>query len=316
MQKLKVFLSPRYVIDAEDKSFREAADRVGLEFVTIDQANFLLCLDLAKGVTKQQIFQRFDASRRALILREPWQVLPAAYQSRIRAKFSSCVQVGDVTHEKFFPWPQQLAPIESVTEPALRAVAIASWRVSFLKGSHYNLRAKAFSRLEVDTYGRGWNSSALGKLREIVYQFWLAIRNLRNARLYIAQLLLKPKNLKGELSSKTELIGKYHCTLVIENSSGYISEKLFEAISSGLIPIYCGAPLERLALPEGLVIECHPNLASLERGIEEAFSVNYREWLSKANTWVESQTRLGVLGATNAWARILGEIRTNWERSL
>lgn len=43
--------------------------------------------------------------------------------------------------------------------------------------------------------------------------------------------------------------------VVIENSQTYISEKLFDAVIAGCIPLFCGPRLSQFGIPEGVAVE-------------------------------------------------------------
>ena len=55
---------------------------------------------------------------------------------------------------------------------------------------------------------------------------------------------------------------------MIENSIDYFSEKLFDAIISGVAPIYVGPRLAEMGLPNEIAIECGPSLHEIEKAYE------------------------------------------------
>lgn len=137
-----------------------------------------------------------------------------------------------------FDWP---IPYNDVLSPYWENAERLN-RLVVINGSHkprgrereqYSLRIQAMAQLArmgvVDLYGRGWNRwwsrSAL----------WLPYWRNRRALMSIY---------KGACRSKFEVLSKYQFSLCFENMrmDGYISEKLFDCLYVGTIPLYVGAP--------------------------------------------------------------------------
>ena len=63
---------------------------------------------------------------------------------------------------------------------------------------------------------------------------------------------------KGSCQSKYEVLSKYEFALCFENSvmKGYITEKIFDCLYAGTIPLYWGAKDIADFIPEGIYIDC------------------------------------------------------------
>ena len=72
----------------------------------------------------------------------------------------------------------------------------------------------------------------------------------------IGSLVTNDPNLGSGILGELE-----NATLVIENEKTYLSEKLFNALLAGCIPIYIGPELTKFKLPRGIAIEIHEPLA-------------------------------------------------------
>lgn len=88
-----------------------------------------------------------------------------------------------------------------------------------------------------DLYGHNWD---LGELKE----YPLLPKLIKKRKIF--KRLLNPKfpSYKGLADNKYELLEQYKFSLAYENVkdvSGYISEKIFDCLNSGTIPIYWGA---------------------------------------------------------------------------
>ena len=114
-----------------------------------------------------------------------------------------------------------------------------------------------FSRTnDIDLYGVDWDKASrrMGRSR---------IPGLRRAQIAISDwvdtirpdplLVAARKVFKGELETKWETLARYDFALCFENAyiKGYLTEKLFECLRVGTIPIYWGATdIEELVSPD------------------------------------------------------------------
>ena len=70
----------------------------------------------------------------------------------------------------------------------------------------------------------------------------------------------------------------YRLCLVIENWPYYVSEKLFDALFAGCIPVYVGPSLINFGIPPGLVFEAEPNLVSIQETVSAALTTDLVQW--------------------------------------
>jgi alpha(1,3/1,4) fucosyltransferase len=100
---------------------------------------------------------------------------------------------------------------------------------------------------DIDLYGVGWRKASmrLGKssLPWIVQRLGITLRNLRDRIAPDPLLVAARKVYKGELDTKWETLSCYDFVLCFENTArqGWLTEKLFEALRVGTIPVYWGA---------------------------------------------------------------------------
>ena len=91
----------------------------------------------------------------------------------------------------------------------------------------------------IDVYGAGWDST-----EHLPREFREALMDF------------SPVTTAVEYKDKQVLLSKYRFTLAIENFSfpGYVTEKIFDALAAGSIPVYLGAPdIEEFVPPEVFV---------------------------------------------------------------
>ena len=129
-------------------------------------------------------------------------------------------------------------------------------RVVVINGSHnprgrsrelYSLRIKAMAELSkiggIDLYGMGWDRWWSPKAMWLPY--WLNRRAIMS--IY-----------KGKCESKFEVLQNYEFCLCFENMSmnGYITEKIFDCLYAGTIPLYMGAPDILDYVPADAFVDC------------------------------------------------------------
>lgn len=200
----------------------------------------------------------------AFIFMEPPVVLPNLYKAlpKITAAFDRVYlpntigngySLKDVDTKKLhnFYWP---IPYDHVLEPCwskvgrLKKIVVinGSHRPANKKNEQYSERIKVMVELlkfgAVDLYGKGWDKWWSRNAMWLPY--WLNRRAITS--IY-----------KGSCNSKFEILQNYEFCLCYENMAmdGYITEKLFDCLYAGTIPIYKGAPNIKNIIPAGVFID-------------------------------------------------------------
>jgi hypothetical protein len=114
---------------------------------------------------------------------------------------------------------------------------------------------------ELDLYGMGWEGPAYrvgrglwipGAIRRLGRQAEHALNHLRpDPRMLVAR-----KVWKGPVKSKLDVLSRYKFSICIENQQldGWVTEKMFDCMRAGCVPVYLGAPdVERWVPPECFV---------------------------------------------------------------
>jgi hypothetical protein len=233
---------------------------------------------------------------KVLIRQEPKIVLPQTYMEENIANFDYIIDVGKLKSGKLrvLNWPQDLTPyIKNPKTKNNRVVIINSNLLSLAKGENYSLRRQAINCIqELDLYGYQWNNSFDKKIKTFFielkkYAFKFNLLRIKGIKSYFRYY----DNYLGEVEDKRSVISMYKYCLVIENSSDYLSEKLFDALLSGCIPIYVGPDLAKYEIPRSLYLQAQPNLNDIRFKINEAKKINYNEWVENLNIWLsESKT--------------------------
>lgn len=201
----------------------------------------------------------------AFVIMEPPVVAPSLYEAlpRLTAAFDKVYihnVIGDgyslddvdatKLHRLYYP-----IPYNDVLEPYWGNSARMK-RMVVINGSHnplsknreqYSLRINAMAELSkmgvIDLYGMGWDRWWSRQA------LWLPYWRNRRALMSIY---------KGKCASKFEVLQNYEFCLCFENMrmDGYITEKLFDCLYAGTIPLYMGAPDILNDIPEDVFVDC------------------------------------------------------------
>jgi hypothetical protein len=209
---------------------RDALAERGHELLTPDAwqgdaVDALLAWDMPPQALYQELVWRHGIRRKVLITGEPPVVRPDNWIPDLHELFNVVLTWNDAlvdnTFYRKFHWPQPLTVGDVTDVPfANRKLIthISGNKMSSGMGELYSLRrdfVRYFERCvptEFDLYGAGWDA------RE-----WPSYR--------------------GAPAHKVDVYPNYRFALVTENmfASGWITEKLFDAVRCGVVPIYYGA---------------------------------------------------------------------------
>lgn len=164
-------------------------------------------------------------------------------------------------------------PFDSVDEDAWERgergflVMINANKIPRLKTAElYTERMRAVAHFgrtrEIDLYGFGWDGPSfrigesrvprpLNRLAYLAERRWHRMRPNRNPLLAAAR-----RAYRGEAVSKYETLSRYTFSICFENMvlEGWVTEKLFDCLVAGTIPVYLGAPdVERWVDPQCFV---------------------------------------------------------------
>ena len=247
-------------------------------YIAFDKINGALLNSLGKHVFK------------VLVRQEPSIVIKETYTKAQTEKFDHIIDVGKVENSEnsVINWPQDLSEKFSQIDVRLeKIVVINSNLLSLAKEENYSLRRKIALEIEdLDLYGRQWNNGFRAKVLTLIKEFKKYGFRIHNIKfLGVKNYFRFFSNYLGEVDDKKEVLSKYKYSIVIENSSDYLSEKLFDVMFSGCIPIYVGPNLANYEIPDYLYIQAKPEISDIKEKILNAKSKDYSEWLDKLKIW-------------------------------
>jgi hypothetical protein len=250
-----------------------------------------------RSVSELEDSKKVRKALKILIRLEPSSVYPSQYTNDVESLYDLILtpgSVGDPSQKDFLRWPfnynlNPSSPSEFTPSPidvfwenrkvgkynfanwsqrSIECSLIAANKVSPNGSGNYGLRRGfAFQDLEgcLSVYGQLWDVSLFSSLRYrlAVLKFAIQSKSDYKIRHIFSDFSKRFQNTRGQILDKHEVIAQSKYSLVIENTNNYISEKLFDALLGGSIPIYFGPRLVDTGVPEDLVIRCNPNGASL-----------------------------------------------------
>jgi len=289
--KQAVFIDPSYdayyrnkLFDIDDaylnrddclSPFRRLRDELNARGVQVDTADLLLdgkeagapCQYYSLGLLAnyQQLAERQNVHLGGFIIFEPPVVAPKLYRAlpQLTAAFER-VYVHNTTGDGYslkgvdqsrlrqLYWPQPyrnvLTSYWENTDRQNRIVVINGNHIprSF-RGELYSRRIETMAALArsgaVDLYGRGWDK--WWSLRSMWPPYWRNYKTLMS--IY-----------RGACESKYEVLSRYRFSLCFENMTmrGYVTEKIFDCLYAGAIPLYLGAPDIGELIPAEAYVDC------------------------------------------------------------
>lgn len=172
-------------------------------------------------------------------------------------------------------WPQPhkdvLLPFWNQSDRMRRMVMInGNHKPTSFAGELYSKRIEALAALgklgKVDLYGRGWERWWSRN------SMWVPYWRHKGALMAIY---------KGSCPSKYEVLSRYEFALCFENMAmkGYITEKIFDCLYAGTIPIYLGATDIADLIPAEAYVDCR-KFSSWEEMQDNVMGISDAEILS------------------------------------
>lgn len=295
--------SPEVPILESMPDFASQFDNNMYNLVPNGKCKFLVLFNHEKNSYSNFIRAGGDPKCTVLIRLEPNTVFPAQYEKRIANKYGLVISPGSKFSfegdDSFIGWPYKYHPnpskprkdddelsavlnsnaLENLFSPenwkqrSHKLVMIAGNKVSPISASNYGIRrrlAKTASASLLEVYGPLWNENLYFKGKHRVAVLVAAIKQgtLPNLLQIYGSLFTKYNTTRGLISNKHILLKDTKFNLVIENSNTTVTEKIFDAMINGCIPIYMGPDLKCFGIPSGITIESPKSISEIARVIE------------------------------------------------
>lgn len=270
----------------------------GFVLTTQPSGDFLLAIDHNRKMYNAFINRGNRLDHTILLRLEPESVFPAQYKKSVMIKYGRVISPGMLPTQSSsnleFGWPYQyhLDPnYPTTSDPSLaevldnptrrKIINIESWakrpillsmiaanKVSPISSENYSTRRKIASKIPnnvLEVYGPLWNDNLRTKMhhRLAVSLFSLRQGTVPNLKSVYGNLFKRYSNTKGAVEDKHAVLQRSKFSLVIENSNLCVTEKLFDSLVSGVIPIYVGPDLNRLGFPQNLALASSGDAAEI-----------------------------------------------------
>lgn len=265
--------------DSDGTNFAQALLNLGHKIVgDIDEGpEIVICVDYARKAKRDLIVANAQGIPTVLVINEPSVVQPDHARESVRRMFNRVIEVGRPGSPSPF-YPQTWQEMLLTEERRLACVLVNADKWSFDPGGLYDLRLEAASKTDlIDTFGHGWDRPNWIRLAHRFADLAIRVRARQGFDLSKARnMLSRPMNFGGAIDDKIATMSKYKVALVIENSFELVTEKFFDALFAGCVPVYVGRPLDEYGLPHTLAVSCEPDCDSILRGIEVAMRTDLR----------------------------------------
>lgn len=249
--------------------------------------------------------------RTALVVLEPRVTAPRMYEMSALVhyghRFAPSPLWAEPLAAEVFPWPQMVGEPAQTSGPwPYAASMINAEKRSAVRGSLYGLRRKVIRACDVNSvplavFGSGWDNSAPQRFEagsKAVARALLA-RDRPQLGEALGQPSIRPGHALGVVADKSSAFAAAPASIVIENSRDYVSEKLFDALSAGIAPIYVGPPLGLFGIPPEVAVQVEPHapdvvtaLSDFPEARREEITQAGREWLRSTDAQRHEITRV------------------------
>ncbi|OWA36324.1 hypothetical protein B9G55_10400 [Saccharibacillus sp. O16] len=245
----------------------------------------VLFLDIPEKHADAVLGPRYASAQKWVVLQECEVVLPRNWDLNRHLEFDKIFTWNDDylkedTYRKL-NFSQKLEPRINWGERSGFCTMIAGNKSSSRPNELYSERKKAIRWFEqnapqdFDLYGMGWDS----------YRFEgpKAIRALNKIKPLTRMLAEKYPSYVGKVDQKNEVLNRYRFAICYENAEhihGYITEKIFDCLLAGCIPVYWGAPNISEIVPKDCFIDRRDfsrmeDLYAYMKGISEEERMGY-----------------------------------------
>jgi hypothetical protein len=285
------------VHNSKDLSLEKYLASMGWRIVKASQeADIILCIDATGNLLSSPTLpETIPDQPRILVLQEPEVVWPNNANKGFRESFDYVIEIGRPDGSARVPWPTKWPDDYSqyfAVNKLQSAVLIASNRLSFFDNELYSLRREIVRKVNsVSVYGRDWNLSLPHRVGKYCIEFTATLAKGKIPKLSRGRYFFtRNGGLVSEVADKFRINSMYKVSLVLENSTEYVSEKILEAILCGSIPVYVGSNPKAFGIPAELYVSTEAKVDSVLFSIDEALKMDYEVWKNRALSWLaESQ---------------------------
>lgn len=258
-------------------------------------ATHLLVIDYSRKDLAR--WPKLPVTNRFLTATEPVSVNPIQFSKRTTNKFYRVIvpsklspqSSNTVVYEGGYINPIRYSTVFSNDGFRQGCALINENKFSFAKQSNYILRTRFIWQalkwdLSLTVAGKNWTRGIVWTSVKLAHHLLIGI-SAKQFKFKIADVLellkfsLNRKRVKpisvGVVRDSVEFLSKFKVSIVIENESSYISEKLHSALSAGCQCVYVGPKLNPLDFPDGFLFQADPHADAILKQAERALQTRY-----------------------------------------
>lgn len=238
--------------------------------------DFLILLDSA-SLGELARLVRTPKNQRLLVRMEAFSVNPIAYSWFAKILFDRIADISIL-----------LPPCKSLPTNTSRSqtpVLIQADKLSMARGELYSLRRKVIDNLPCTFFGPGWDMTI--KSRSLIFLKALSVAMFSFSLSLTAASGWFRQRSKVDLRVADKALATcgHHTAVVIENDISKLTEKIFDALYAGCVPVFVGPEIEENVIPSELYFRSEPNLDSISKAIERASSRPSKLQLEMLEEW-------------------------------
>jgi hypothetical protein len=245
------------------------------------------------------------------VIAEPKIVRPDLYRTKVLHKYLDWVTISKqrantLGVSKFLELPIK-PPVTLQSEPVRdrRACLVAGHKFSASKLSNYGFRRRVLqSNLgnSIDLYGPDWFDPIWLELQRRFYSARMQSKYPKEFSLseLIGEFGKPYRNYRGIMDAEFKGMSKYDLSLVIENQSDYISEKIWISMARGAVPIYVGPPLSEVNQElANCVFQVKPTIEAIRNVLDGVSTVEIEQkrlagWKFLGSDWITSRNTINT----------------------
>lgn len=314
-------------------------------FVLCNNPNsqFFLSINHNRKAYSRFIRNGGSAKNAILIRREPQAVYPIQYRESVENKYGLVLSPGatfDIQKRQVLintPYAISANPNslsfadcsikEVISTPGFRDIftyndwkkrkylltLIASNKVSPAKQENYTLRRRIVRdyQKDIEVFGQFWSASLHSKiaLRIKVLIYSLKSGYVPCLRNIYGDVFYKYPRSAQSVADKSLILKDSRFSLVIENDSTCMTEKLIDAFFSGSIPIYFGPDLSQYAIPKHLYLDLSKDFEANLKEIRVMTDSEIQKRLSAILHFITTDIFFEKWSDENVFALVADEIR-------
>ena len=186
---------------------------------------------------------------------------------------------------------------------------VAANKVSPKLNSNYKIRRQLAVELhssKLEVFGGLWNEPLIAKVNHRVRTALVNLKSGITPNLFsiYGGLLKRFGSAVGEIEDKFDVVKESKFSLVVENCDDYVSEKLFDAIVGGSVPIYIGPNLESVGLPTNIALSGPRTAGEIKLTIENLSDEDVSNLLQAGREFMISNTFKDLWNAETVFQKL------------